>query len=438
MGRCEGNCQMNNVTNKPQPCRWDAGVLLLAVLLAIGCQRSTAPAVKSEALKQSEPKTVAVGIVREQRLQNTVSLPASVESDETAMLMARVEAYVLEVLVDIGDEVEAGQVLIRLDARELQQQVEMQRGMIQELKASDQMVLAQLEAAHTQIDEIRARLDLKTSERDRLARLVSTGAIQRQRLEEAESAVLSTTAMLARYEDAVHVVQARLLKSKSELTVAQAELHQAETLAGYLEVKAPFAGIVAKRNVDPGNLVRPAGHGDGAKPLLTIAKVDKLRAIIHATTDVAGPLKVNTPVQFVADDLPNKTFVSQLSRMAGAYDRKTRMMRAEIDLDNSFDPDLGRRPLRAGSYGAAMIVLQSATLPVVPQSALRKHADHVSVVVVRDGVCWITPVEVAIQSDDMAGIASGIEPGDQVVVENPDAMKQEQRLQDSQIKLVTW
>jgi len=429
---------MNHVANTQSACRCSAVVLLLTALLSIGCQRSTTQAAKDDASKPSEPSTVAVGIVRAQLLENTMALPATVQSDETAMLMARVEAYVREVLVDIGDEVAADQVLIRLEAPELLQQVEMQRGLIEELRASDQMLLAELEAARTRLDEIRAQLEFKTSQRDRLARLVDTGAIERQRLEEAASDVQSTTAMLARYENAVQVVRARRLKGEFELAVAQAKLKQAKTLAGYLEVKAPFDGIVVQRHVDPGNLVRPTDQGGATKPLLALAKVDKLRAVVHVTTDLAGRLAIGLPAQFVADDIPDKTFNSQLSRTAGAYNEKTRMMRAEIDLINLRDPTSGLRPLRAGSYGTATIVWQSDTLPAVPQSALRRHADQVSVVVVRDGVCLITPVEVAIESGDLAGIAAGIEPGDQVVVENPDAIHQEQRLQDRQIKLVTW
>ncbi len=417
---------------------WAGLVLLSLIVTTASCRPSASKEEKNSPSKTPIQPTVSVGVVRAQLMENVVKMPATVESDETALLMSRVEAYVREVLVDIGDEVEAGQVLIRLHAPEIEQKAQQQVAMIDQLRAERSVMQAELAVARSQLDEIRAQLELKRSERDRLERLANSGAIERQRLEEAVSAARATEAMLARYENSARVVLARLARNESEESVAQTELNQAETLAGYLDIRAPFAGVVAKRNVDPGNLVLPVSSEKGDIPLMVVAKIDKLRAVVYATLDIAGQLSLGSPVTFVADDLPDVQFPCQISRIAGAYDEGTRMMRAEIDLENPPDVATGRRPLRAGSYGMATIVLQSATLPVVPPSALRQGGDGTSVVVVRNGTCLITPVKVALESSGLAGIAAGIEAGDQVVIENPDSLVQNQQLQASQIKLVPW
>lgn len=411
-------------------------VILLATLV-VGCNRPTKKAAPKTEAAKPQAKTVAVGVVREQLLEKSIELPATIESDETAMLMPRVEGYVDKVLVDIGDEVQAGQVLVRLRAPELEQAAGELSAMIGQIQASEQVLLAELSAARTQLDVVRAKLQLKQSQRDRRARLVSSGAVARQLLEEADADLQSTSATLAKYENAVQIVEAKLLQGESELAVGNAKLEQAKTWAGYLEIKAPFAGVVAERNVDPGNLVRPASASSSMKPLLVVANVDKLQAIVHATTDVAGQLKVGQAVEFAADDLPGKVFEGQLSRMAGTYNEKTRMMQAEIDFDNARDAATGQRPLRAGSYGSATIVLQSAKLPVVPESALRTRGDRTSVVVVRDGACLVTPVTVAFASGEMVAIADGIEAGDQVVAD-PEGIKDEQMLKDTEIEIVSW
>jgi len=409
----------------------------LASLLA-GCNRAAKPQANQNNNKPEKPPFISVGVVRTQLLEKTINLPATVQSDLTAMLRPRVEAYVSKVLVDIGDEVQSGQLLIELNAPEYEDQTRQARAMIQQLHDAMQVMQVELQAAYTQLEVGRAEYTLKVSERDRLARLVSSGAIDRQRLEEAESAAQSTLAMLAKYENAIEVVRAKLTEGESALKVQQAKLDHTETLAGYLAIKAPFSGVVARRDVDPGNLVRPTSHGSGDKSLLTIAKIDKLRAIVHATVDVAGQFSVGDKVRFVVDDMLGQSFDAEISRTAGTYDDKTRMMRAEIDLENALDPATGRRPLKAGTYGSATIVLQSVTLPVVPSTALRKSGQGVSVAVVRDGVCLITPVEVAMEVDGIAGIASGVEAGEQVVVENPGAIKLEQPLSGSQVKVIQW
>ena len=318
-----------------------ASVTLVGLALA-GCQRP-APKASAKPQKQAKPAAkVVVGSVSVQQLRQTVSLPATIESDETAQLMARVEAYVAEVLVDIGDEVAAGQTLVRLAAPELEESVTEWRAMLEHLQASEQVLLAELHAARSQLDVTRAQLQLKESERDRRAALVEQGAIARQLLEETAAEVQSAEATLAKYENAVAVVEAKLVQGEAELAVGVAKLKQAEAMAGYLDIKAPFGGVVARRDIDPGNLVRPSSQSSSMKPLLVVSKIDKLRAVVHATTDVAGMLEVGQQVQFVADDLPDKVFEGTLSRTAGTYHEKTRMMQAEIDLDNSPDPGTGR------------------------------------------------------------------------------------------------
>jgi len=232
----------------------------------------------------------------------------------------------------------------------------------------------------------------------------------------------------------VRVAEARLKKGKAEIQVAQSQLKQALAMVDYLEIKAPFAGVVATRNVDPGALVRPGAIG---KPLLAVAKVDRLRAIFFITMDTTSHLAVGNVVKFEADDVPGRLFEGVISRIAGTYDVKTRMLRAEVDLQNSPDPNTGRRPLRAGSYGEATIILQVPTLPVVPQSAVFRHAGRTSVVIVRDGICSIEAVQVAIETDGLAGVSSGLQAGDQVVIDNPGALSDGQDI-SSEIKMETW
>lgn len=410
-------------------------VILLATLV-VGCNRPPRKATPKPVDAKPQVTSVTVGVVREQLLEKSVELPATIESDETAMLMPRVEGYVDKVLVDIGDEVQAGQVLVQLRAPELKQRVEQHRAAIHMIEAGKQMALAELKAAQSQNAATLTQQSLKISVRDRLAQLVSSGAIASQRLDEAEAALGTTNAQLEERKNAIELVHAKLRKEAAKLEVEQAMLAESETLSEYLEIKAPFAGVVAERNVDPGNLVRPA-NASSMKPLLVIANVDKLRAIVHATTDVAGELMVGQAVEFAADDLPGKVFEGQLSRMAGTYNKKTRMMKAEIDLDNAKVVATGQRPLRAGSYGSATIVLQSAKLPVVPESALRMRGDRTSVVVVRDGACLVTPVTVAFASGELVGIAEGLAAGDQVVAD-PEGIKDEQMLKDTEIEIVSW
>ena len=118
-------------------------IAIVPLLFVPGCNKPAAiPPGKRNAAKDKESTKVRVSIVREQTLRETIELPATVESDETAILMARVEAYVDEVLVDIGDEVQARQVLIRLEAPEFKHQVTEQRALARQIQADEQVLLS--------------------------------------------------------------------------------------------------------------------------------------------------------------------------------------------------------------------------------------------------------------------------------------------------------
>ncbi len=202
-----------------------AFAVLIAAVLAGGCQRRSGS--MSAASKEEKLPDIVYQEVQAEMIQSTIELPATIKSDETAMLMARVEAYVGKVLVDIGDEVTAGQVLVQLTAPELQQRVVQHQATIKTIHAGKQMTLAELKAAQSHSTMVLADQTLKLSERDRLAQLVGTGAIKRQRLEEAEAALGTTLAKIEMTQNDIEVVEAKLLKGAAMLAVEQAKLEEA-------------------------------------------------------------------------------------------------------------------------------------------------------------------------------------------------------------------
>jgi hypothetical protein len=161
--------------------------------------------------------------------------------------------------------------------------------------------------------------------------------------------------------------------------------------------------------------------------------------VMHASLDVAGRLETGAPVQFISDDARGEPADVTLSRVSGSYDPRTRMMRTEVDLPNARDPETGMRPLRAGGYGTATITLSSATLPAAPESVLVDDpVKGICVVIIKNNICHITPVEVAVTTDGMVGVADGVKPGDRVIASDADKLKDGQELTAGQLKDLAW
>jgi len=304
-----------------------------------------------------------------------VRLPITLEGDQRTELRARVEGYVAVVHADIGDRVAKGQRLVSLDAPELQAEVRRRQQMVSQAEANLGVAQGRIATAEAMLrqaasarDEQAALRQLRVSERDRYFALVQGGAVQKEKLEEAEYRVLAVDAAVAKIEADVEAAQADIGAAKNELEfarsgigVAKAELAHAEAQDQLREIKAPFAGLVIERNVDPGQLVSP-GNVMG-KPLLVIENVDVLRGVMTVPADEASLISVGAAVTLsgfgVGGQVKGRDEGDlKVSRVSQSLNMKTRTMRVEIDLKNPFDKARSRYQFLSGQYGSASVKIR--------------------------------------------------------------------------------
>ena len=112
------------------------------------------------------------------------------------------------------------------------------------------------------------------------------------------------------------------------------ELEEMDVLMAYATLKAPFAGVVTQRAVDPGDLVRNIQTAsDAARPLFTIAQLRRVRVRVAVPEHEVPDVHVDAKVTIVLRALPNHSFDAKISRTPRALDESTRTMLVEIDLD---------------------------------------------------------------------------------------------------------
>ena len=408
--------------------------LVAGVAILTGCENPPQPrkGPTTQRLATPPPK-IPVTVVQSEPVQLVITMPASIISFETAPLMAKIDAYVDKIYVDIGDEVKEDDLLVQLEAPELTYEVERHGKLVVQGEAAIALAQAELGAARARLNEQQALLDLRMSEQQRIAQIIRSGALSEQKGHEAEFALKSATAAKVRYQNAVSVAEAEVNMAVARAGVAKADYDKAKVLAQYQQIRAPFDGVISERKVDPGAFVRPAS-GENAIPLVTVDQIDKLRAVIHVTMDQAVHLDAGDRIELVVDDVPGKNFPGTVSRTAGVFDERTRMMRVEVDLDNAVS-DAGVRPLRAGTYGEVTIIVAEETLAVVPKAAIGRGVTGPYVVVVgKDGECQQASIEIGIDAGDFVGVLSGIKPGDRIVASQPDQIKDKQRLAENSIQ----
>ena len=315
---------------------------------------------------------LAASVSAQDTAPKSIQLPITLEGDLRTELRARVEGYVATVHGDIGDRVTRDQVLVTLQAPELEATVLRRQQMLRQAEAALSVSEGRIETAKAKLTqtesarvEKQALLNLKVSIRDRYAMLVEGGAVQREMLEEAVFGVSAVTAAMARTEADIAAAQAEVGSAVNEaeyarsgIEVAKAELSHAVSQDQLRQIKAPFDGIITERSVDPGQLVSP-GNVNG-KPLLVIEHVEVMRGVLTVPADDAAMIHLGDPVTLIGFPADEEITAPEggplkVSRISQTLDMKTRTMRVEIDLKNIYNAKQGRYQFLSGQYGSANV-----------------------------------------------------------------------------------
>jgi RND family efflux transporter MFP subunit len=382
---------------------WIAIALLLVG--SLGCGRGP-----GQPRRAAEERLPRVEVVRPQRteLQRRVELSATVEALKRVELCARVPGAVdyLPDDVDIGRRVKAGEKLVHLAVPDLEADKKYKEALLdqarkQKTQAEEARAVAEREVEESQRQEQRYAADLAFQKlrHQRIRELVSKGAQDKQleeeatrQLEAAEAGWQAAQAQSATRRAKARAAEADLEVAGRRIQVAEADVGRLAEQIDFATVRAPFDGIITKRWVDPGAMIK-----DPAAPLLTVMQLDRVRVLIDVPQrdvplvaaglpdqypDDPGGNQVKVRFPALVEAVPGGELTGTITRMGKALDPVTRTMRAEIELENPLDKR--KEPiLRPGMFGTAILLLQRRTEAVtIPAAALVRRGQGEMVVYV--------------------------------------------------------
>ena len=411
-------------------------VALLATVLMTGCADQQAPSSSNTALANNEQQ-IEVTTVIATTLPQSIEVPATVEPFERVKIMSRLEGHVKTMHVDIGDQVQEGDVLATLQIQELHDDVIRREEQKKQTEAEVQSREAEVAVAEATVDQAKAGkkqfqalLKLRTRELARISGLVKNGALGKEKMEEAQFALEAVQASLEKTaadivaaEKEVSKTNAVLDAAKTAVLVAAAELRKSTTLAEYTEIKAPFDGLVTERLANTGSLVLPASDPT-ATALFELVTDRQMRIISFIPMEEAGLINNSDPVQIDRlQGLPGVTLSTTITRHARAFHRGARMMRVEMDVTNPIQNGDEQVTLKAGDYGFALISLhQHEQISTIPQSALSIESGKGGksyVIVIANKKLSKQEVQVKVSYPNLGGTpvvgVDGLTPGQQVI-----------------------
>ncbi|MDB5135991.1 MAG: efflux transporter periplasmic adaptor subunit [Mucilaginibacter sp.] len=341
---------------------------------------------QEQTVKQENAVEVpAVELVPAQKgkLSSTIAVPGELIPYQEVDLYAKITSYVKKLLVDIGSQVHAGQLLATLEAPEIN---------------------SQLASAESRIKQQEAVLYASKATYDRLLSTSKTpGTVSQNDLEQAEAKMNSD--------------QANVEASKSVYKEIAANLD-------YLQIRAPFDGVVSARNVNLGAYVGPAGKGSDL-PLFVIQDQKRMRLVISVPELYTGGLSNKDEVTFSVKALPNQKFKAKVMRLAGALDEKLRSERLEMDVYNK------DKKLLPGMYADVDVPIPSKDSTfIVPKTAVVTSTEKVFIIkVVNHHAQWVD-VKKGFQSGDKMEVYGDLKEGDKVVKQATDEIRDGSEVKD--------
>jgi len=346
-------------------------LIALFILVGTGCntnhpvdmsQKSSSATVKAEIVK------IAKG-----SLNSAIKLPGQLKPFLVVDIYPKVNGFVKEINVDRGSEVHTGQVLMILEAPEIDEQYQ---------AAMDKYLQSQqaLNASRDRYNRLKAAA-------------TTPGTISDLDLVDAKSKYEADSAF-----------------ERSE----KAEVNAVQALKDYLVVRAPFDGVITERNVHPGTLVGPNFKMDN-KPLLNLQDNKKLRLEIFIPEEYIDKLDLsNKQVDFTTDVLPGQTFNAPIARSANSLNDAYRSEAIEADVnnkDNTFKP---------GMYVEASLKVKSAVLSyIVPSTSIVTSTERKYVIAVENGRAKLVNVTEGISNNGTTEIFGSFK-GDEDILKKPN------------------
>jgi len=308
-------------------------------------------------------------------------------------VFSRVDGYIAKIYVDKGDLVKANQLLVEIDHTDFVHAVNQAKANLVSAKAK----VVQQDAAVRN-----AKLTL-----DRMQALIKDQFVSQQDLDNAQ----------VNYDAALALMDSL----RAQVRQMEVALAQAETNLAYSYIRAPFAGFIAERNLDPGAYVSgtTASTSTLSRGILSLHDVDTIRTLIEVVEKDVPLVKLGQRAEVRAEAYPNETFDGTVTRIVQALNRATRTMTVEVDLPNR------DHRLKGGMFARVELLVDKHPLAVqIPLDAVSRLEEFQYVYIIQDGKAHQVPVELGIRVENRVEVLKGLTGDEQLIVAGKDLVSE--------------
>lgn len=370
--------------------------ILIAILVMAGFYWLRIRPIPVEGYQVAQGEIVA-------EVMGTGTLEAKVQT----IVSTKIPGRILEMRVDQGDQVRAGQPLLQLDDSEVRQQVEIARSALDAAKATVERM--QADAVRSQAILEQSRIEYRRRESLFASKSIAANEIDKRKEE------------LKVAEADLEKTKAAVVESRKNLVVAQNTVDYQLARLGDTLIAAPFDGLIIRRDRDPGDVVVP-----GTSIFLLISTQSLwVRAWVDETEMQRVTEGQAARVVFRAE--PETSYIGKVVRLGRETDRETREFLVDVEIE--------RLPRNWSVGQRADVFIETAHkvgVTIVPSQLILRNQGEIGVMANREGRSVWQPIKTGLRGQTQVEIVAGLSPGDIVVYnQGPDLVPEGRRLEIS-------
>jgi HlyD family secretion protein len=294
-----------------------------------------------------------------------------------------------------GSRVKAGDVIARLDNRDV--------------AAQSQSALANVRAAQAALEQALAEERDAQAQHKRNIDLVAKGFVSQS----------ATDTSKARADRAV----AGVANARAAVGSAQANARNAGVAVDYTVIRAPFDGVILSKSANVGDMVTPfSSAADSKGAVVTIADMSTLEVEADVSESSLAKVKVDMPAEITLDALPNDRFRGRISRMVPTVDRAKATVMTKVKFDTIDPRVLPEMSAKVSFLSQDVTPEQQKAFVAVSPDALAQREGRTVVFVVKDGKVVAVPVTPGVKIGDLTAVTGDIKSGDKVVLRPDDKL----------------
>lgn len=277
-------------------------------------------------------------------LDRELLLPGEILPYQDVPLYPKIPGFIKWIGVDRGYYVKKGQLLVKMIAPEVKANQDEASAKQQQAKANVDTATRKVQTARAQLARAQAKYKANNDTYLRMKKAAEVpGVISGNELEDWRQKAEAELAQVEACRDLLSAAESDLAAAQQAVKAAKDSVDHVSDLLNYLNITAPYDGMITERNMHEGSFAYPPHGQEGYPPMLRIKQLSLLRVVIPVPDYAVDGVNIGTPIKFTVSAYPNRVFEGKVARIAHSLDPKTRTEPVELNYwntDRVIDPGM--------------------------------------------------------------------------------------------------